>query len=165
MNTRILPQSGDKLKFLTANKNFYPHYTNVIEFAKNNLVEGQEYTVKSVEEHSSWTEVRLSDEGLTDCPFHLSMFEWKPEDILRRKVLEIDSITEFGADGIHITTHPVIGLQRWEDKQYMVSFFPTDIKGNRLQNQSKIDKVYDLFLTEEQVEVIVKEYNRRNKNV
>lgn len=82
-----------------------------------------------------------------------------------KRIREIDSISEFGADGFQITTHPVIGLQRWADKQYMVSFFPTDIKGNRLQYQSGIDKVYDLFLTDEQVEVIVAEYNRRNKNV
>ena len=44
----------------------------------------------------------------------------------------------------------------------MLSFFPTDIKGNRLQYQSGIDKVYDLFLTEEQVKGIVREYNERN---
>lgn len=162
MNARTLPKSGDKLKFLTANKNFYPPYTNVIEFAKKNLVEGEYYTVKNVEEHSSWTAVWLADKGLTDLPFHLSMFEWKEEDILRRQILEIDSISEFGADGFSVTTHPVIGLQRWADKQYMLSFFPTDIKNNRLQFQSKIDKVYDLLLTEEQVEAIVEEYNRRN---
>lgn len=77
-------------------------------------------------------------------------------------IREIDQISEFGADGLNITTHPVIGLQRWADKQYMVSFFPTDIKGKRFQYQSGIDKVYDLFLTEEQVEVIVEEYNKRN---
>ncbi len=86
-------------------------------------------------------------------------------ELARRKIREIDSISDFGADGFHITTHPVFGLQRWADKQYMLSFFPTDINDNRLQYQSKIDKVYDLFLTEEQVEVIVEEYNRRNKNV
>lgn len=141
MNIRTLPQSGDKLKFLTANKNFYPHYTNVIEFAKKNLIEGEYYIVREVKEHSSWTAVWLMGEGVSDVPFHLSMFEWKPEDVLRRKIREIDLISEFGADGFNVTTHPVIGLQRWEDKQYMVSFFPTDIKGNRLQYQSHIDKV------------------------
>lgn len=83
-------------------------------------------------------------------------------ELARKTTLEIDSISEFGADGFHITTHPVFGLQRWADKQYMLSFFPTDIKGNRLQFQSKIDKVYDLLLTEEQVEAIVEEYNKRN---
>lgn len=62
-------------------------------------------------------------------------------ELARKTTLEIDSISEFGADGFHITTHPVFGLQRWADKQYMLSFFPTDIKGNRLQFQSKIDKV------------------------
>ena len=158
------PKSGDKLKFLTANKNFYPHYISIVDFAKKNLVEGQEYTVRKCEVYSSWCAVWLEEfEG--DRYFHLSMFEWKEEDILRRKIREIDSISDFGADGFHITTHPVIGLQRWADKQYMLSFFPTDINGNRLQNQSKIDKVYDLFLTGEQVEVIVEEYNRRKKDV
>lgn len=83
-------------------------------------------------------------------------------ELARRKIREIDSISEFGADGFQVTADPVIGLQRWADKQYMLSFFPTDIKGNRLQNQSKIDKVYDLFLTEEQVEVIVREYFKKN---
>lgn len=162
MNARTLPKSGDKLKFLTANKNFYPHYTNVIEFAKKNLIEGEYYTVREVVEHSSWTAVWLEGVGISDVPFHLSMFEWKPEDILRRKIHKIDSISEFGAEGFSITTHPIIGLQHWADKRYMLSFFPTDIKGKRFQYQSGTDKVYDLFLTEEQVEVIVKEYNKRN---
>lgn len=80
---------------------------------------------------------------------------------LIKEFIKIDRISEFGADGLDITTHPVIGLQRWADKQYMVSFFPTDIKGKRFQYQSGIDKVYDLFLTEKQVEVIVKEYNKK----
>ncbi len=83
-------------------------------------------------------------------------------DTLRRKVREIDSINEFGADGFQVTADPVIGLQRWADKQYMLSFFPTDIKNNRLQYQSEIDKVYDLFLTEEQVEAIVREHFKKN---
>lgn len=77
-------------------------------------------------------------------------------------IREIDQISEFGAEYLSVTTHPVIGLQRWADKQYMVSFFPTDIKGNRFQYQSGIDKVYDFFLTEEQVKVIVEEYDKRN---
>jgi len=154
------PKPGDKLKFLTANKNFYPHYISVIEFAKKNLIEGQEYTVRKFEMYSSWCAVWLEEiEG--DHYFHLSMFEWGAENVLRRKISEIDRISEFGADGFQITTHPVIGLQRWDDKQYMLSFFPTDIKGNRFQYQSHIDKVYDLFLTDEQVESIVEEYNKR----
>lgn len=75
----------------------------------------------------------------------------------------IDQISEFGAENLSVTTHPVVGLQRWADKQYMVSFCPTDIKGERFKYQeSGIGKVYDLFLTEEQVEVIVGEYNKRN---
>jgi hypothetical protein len=86
-------------------------------------------------------------------------------ELARKTTREIDSISEFGADGFSVTTHPVFGLQRWTDKQYMLSFFPTDIKGDRLQYQSEIDKVYDLLLTEEQIEVIVEEYNRRKNNV
>lgn len=77
-------------------------------------------------------------------------------------IREIDQISEFGAEYLSVTTHPVIGLQRWADKQYMVSFFPTDIEGKHFQYQSGIDKVYDLFLTEEQVKVIVEEYDKRN---
>lgn len=80
------------------------------------------------------------------------------ENSKEKLIREIDSISEFGAEGFQITTHPVIGLQRWVDKQYMLSFFPTAIKGERLKYQSGIDKVYDLFLTEEQVEAIVREY-------
>lgn len=83
-------------------------------------------------------------------------------ELARKTTREIDSISEFGADGFQVTADPVIGLQRWADKQYMLSFFPTNIKNNRLQYQSKIDKVYDLFLTEEQVRSIVREYNKRN---
>lgn len=76
---------------------------------------------------------------------------------------QIDQISEFGAENLSVTTHQVLGLQRWADKQYMVSFCPTDIKGERFQYQeSGIGKVYDLLLTEEQVEVIVGEYNKRN---
>lgn len=86
-------------------------------------------------------------------------------DNLAKEFIGLDRISEFGAEGFSITTHPVIGLQRWADKQYMLSFFPTDIEGTHFQYISKIDKVYDLFLTEEQVEVIVEEYNKRNKNV
>ena len=70
------PKSGDKLKFLTAEGFHYPCYTNIIDFAKRNLSCGREYTVKSCEVNSSWVAVWLEDEGLTDCPFHLSMFEW-----------------------------------------------------------------------------------------
>lgn len=80
------------------------------------------------------------------------------ENSKEKLIREIDSISEFGAEGFQVTTHPVIGLQRWVDKQYMLSFFPTTINGNRLQYQGGIDKVYDLFLTEEQVEAIVREY-------
>lgn len=85
---------------------------------------------------------------------------------LVKEFISLDRISDFGAEGFSASTEKgTIGLQRWADKQYMLSFFPTDIKGNRFQYMSKIDKVYDLFLTEEQVEVIVGEYNKRDKNV
>jgi len=88
------------------------------------------------------------------------------ETNLETKIKEIDSTSEFGAEKLSISSdRSIFGLERWTDKQYMLSFFPTDINGNRLQYQSKIDKVYDLFLTEEQVEAIIEEYNRRNNNV
>lgn len=72
-----LPKVGEKITFVSAEGRFYPHFSNIIDFAKRKLIEGREYTVKDVEVHSSWTAVWLSDAGLTDCPFHLSMFDWQ----------------------------------------------------------------------------------------
>lgn len=73
-----------------------------------------------------------------------------------------DMTTEFAADKLTVsTTQSTIGLTRWE-KDCMISFFPLDVKGNRLKYESGIDIVYDLFLTDEQVELIVHKYNKDN---
>lgn len=166
------PQTGDKVKFLTAEGMLYPFFTNIIDFAKKNLISGREYTVKKCEVYSSWCGIWL-EEVEFEHPFHKSMFEWTPSEEsknvdfrgesirLKNKLTKVDSISEFGAEALSVTSHPVIGLQRWTDKQFMLSFFPTKINGERLQYQSKIDKVYDLFLTEEQMESIVREYNNQ----
>lgn len=85
-------------------------------------------------------------------------------ELARKTIRELDSTSEFGAENLHITTHPVIGLQRWDDKQYMLSFFPTNVKGEEFEYLSGIGKVYDLLLTEEQVESIVRAYENHKKH-
>lgn len=69
------PHIGDKVKFKGAHGWFYPHHTDVIQFAKDNLKVGQIYTVRKCEVYSSWCAVWLEEiEG--DNLFHLPMFEW-----------------------------------------------------------------------------------------
>jgi len=69
------PLVGDKVKFKSADGFFYPYYTNIISFAKENLVGEQIYTVRNCEVYSSWCAVWLEEiEG--DHFFHRSMFEW-----------------------------------------------------------------------------------------
>ncbi len=70
--------------------------------------------------------------------------------------------TEFAAEKLSVATEKsILGLQRWE-KDFMVSFFPVNFEGERLKYDSGIDKVYDLFLTREQVEIILQAYNDKN---
>ena len=72
------PCKGHKVKFKGADGMFFPHYTNVIQFAKDNLTVGETYTVRNCEVYSSWRAVWLEEiEG--DHLFHLSMFEWIKE--------------------------------------------------------------------------------------
>jgi hypothetical protein len=73
------PNAGDKVKFLTAEGRFYPHYTNVIANAKANLITGKIYTVRKCEAYSSWCAVWLDEMGEDDF-FHLSMFEFPLTD-------------------------------------------------------------------------------------
>jgi len=69
------PHIGDKAKFKGGDGMFYPHYVNVIQFAKDKLEVGKIYTVRNCEVYSSWCAVWLEEiEG--DHFFHLSMFEW-----------------------------------------------------------------------------------------
>lgn len=84
-------------------------------------------------------------------------------ELARKTIRELDSTSEFGAKNLYVETHPVIGLQRWADKQYMLSFFPTNVKGEEFEYLSGIGKVYDLFLTEEQVESIIQAYENHKK--
>lgn len=70
------PRAGDKVKFLGADGDFYPHYVNIIRFAKKNLKVGEIYTVRRCEVYSSWCSVWLEEKGLSDPFFHLQMFEW-----------------------------------------------------------------------------------------
>ena len=73
------PEIGDKVQFLGADGFFYPHFTNIIEFAKDHLHFGQIYTVRQCEVYSSWCAVWLEEiEG--DNKFHLSMFDWPLKD-------------------------------------------------------------------------------------
>jgi hypothetical protein len=69
------PNVGDKVKFKNAEGMFYPHFTNVIQFAKDNLKVGEIYTVRKCKVYSSWCAVWL-DEIEGDNLFHLPMFEW-----------------------------------------------------------------------------------------
>jgi len=69
------PHIGDKVRFKSADGMFYPHYTNIIQFAKDNLKVGEIYTVRKCEVYSSWCAVWL-DEIESDNLFDLPMFEW-----------------------------------------------------------------------------------------
>ncbi|MBV6512546.1 MAG: hypothetical protein FMNOHCHN_02054 [Ignavibacteriaceae bacterium] len=81
------PTKGDKLTFLTADGFHYPCFTNIIDFAKNNLSCGREYTVKKCEVCGSWCGVWL-EEVEYEYPFHLSMFEWGEPKQLTKETLE-----------------------------------------------------------------------------
>jgi len=65
---------------------------------------------------------------------------------------------EFAAEKLSVATQKsIIGLQRWKS-DVMISFFPVNFEGERLKHDSGIDKVYDLFLTEEQMRCLIREY-------
>ena len=72
----MIPKVGDKVKFKGADGRFYPHFVNVVEFAKRNLKVGEIYTVRNCEVYSSWCRLWLEEEGLSDAFFYLDMFEW-----------------------------------------------------------------------------------------
>jgi hypothetical protein len=73
------PKVGDKVKFLTAEGRFYPHFTNVIANAKDKLHIGGIYIVKKCEVYSSWCAVWLDELGENKfC--HLDMFEYPVKD-------------------------------------------------------------------------------------
>ena len=70
------PCKGHKVRFIGADRMFYPHFVNVVEFAKRNLKIGEIYTVRNCEVYSSWCRLWLEEEGLSDAFFYLDMFEW-----------------------------------------------------------------------------------------
>jgi len=68
---------------------------------------------------------------------------------------------EFAAEKLLVETRKsVFGIQRW-NKDVMISFFPVNFEGERLNYDSGINKVYDLFLTTEQMEFLIREYNNQ----
>lgn len=75
-NYKGFPQPGDELIFkgIEDKDRFYPHFTNVIENAKKNLIPGRVYTVKKNEVHSSWCAVWLNEFGGEEDYFNLQMF-------------------------------------------------------------------------------------------
>lgn len=90
------PQKGDKLTFLTAEGFHYPCFISIIDFAKNNLTCGREYTVKKCEVYSSWCGVWL-EEVEFEHPFHLSMFEWKREELTIEKIQKIKQLFDINS--------------------------------------------------------------------
>lgn len=72
------PKAGDKVTFESAEGMFYPYFTNIIDFAKKNLIPGREYTVKKCEVYSSWCGIWL-EEIEFEHPFHKTMFDWKKD--------------------------------------------------------------------------------------
>jgi len=67
------PQVGEKLKFKGVPSMYYPMFTNIGAFAKDNLKKGQEYEVSKVEVYSSWCAVWLKEFG--ENYFHATFFE------------------------------------------------------------------------------------------
>lgn len=66
------PQVGEKLKFKGVPSVYYPMFTNIGKFAKDNLVVGSEYQVSKVEVYSSWCAVWLN--GFGENFFHATFF-------------------------------------------------------------------------------------------
>lgn len=70
------PKPGDKLTFRGIGEKewFYPHFTNIIDNAKKNLIPGQTYTVTKSKVYSSWCAVWLDELPGEDNKFHFTMF-------------------------------------------------------------------------------------------
>lgn len=76
-NNKNFPQKGDKLKFIGANKMFYPHFTDMVERGKKDLKIGEIYTVSKVEVYSSWCAVWLEESSQDDKHYYnLGMFDY-----------------------------------------------------------------------------------------
>lgn len=74
------PKAGDKLVVKKIFPEFfYPHFRDMVEDAKNNLIPGEIYTVKKCEVYSSWSAVWLEEiqpsKDRNDRFFNLTYFE------------------------------------------------------------------------------------------
>jgi hypothetical protein len=74
MKTKEWPQAGDKVIFKGCPAIYYPMFTNMQTFCKENLVVGQEYELAEVNIHSSWVSVRLK--GLEDTFLNWIFFKY-----------------------------------------------------------------------------------------
>ena len=73
----LFPKVGTKLRRKKVLPEFYyPHYTDVVEFTKENLKEDVEYTVSKCEVYSSWCAVWLEEFPEGDTLFNLSSFDY-----------------------------------------------------------------------------------------
>jgi hypothetical protein len=66
------PKAGDILKFKSSEGKFYPHFTDMVEFAQSNLIPEKEYKVVGARVNSSWCSVVLED--FPDQKFNYAMF-------------------------------------------------------------------------------------------
>ena len=67
------PKVGDILKYKKVPTIYYPMFTNMKKYAKENLIIGNEYEVSRVEIYSSWCAVWLKNHG--DNYLNLCFFE------------------------------------------------------------------------------------------
>ncbi len=70
--------------------------------------------------------------------------------------------TEFYAENPSLHPSSCFGCRRWE-KDYMVSFFGQNIKGERYTYEGGIDKVFDVFLDEKSMEKLFEDWQRLKK--
>ena len=99
------------MKFKGASGMFYPHFTNIIAFAKANLEVGKLYTVRKFEANSSWCSVRLEEFPDDDNFFHLGMFEF-PISTAKEYLDRIEKSIDFeGEDILKVYDRRLIMLQ------------------------------------------------------
>lgn len=66
------PAPGTKLKYKGAQNAFW--FTDIIKNAKDNLVKGKKYTLKTIDVASSWCSITLEETG--DIHYSLSFFTY-----------------------------------------------------------------------------------------
>lgn len=90
---------------------FYPHFDNIIAFARANLEVGKLYTVRKFEANSSWCSVRLEEFPNDDNFFHLSMFEF-PISTAKEYLDRIEKSIDFeGEEILKIYDHRLMLVQ------------------------------------------------------